>query len=231
MQKIDAIDRRTIAQSLAATWRGHSTSGIRPNPGFFEISEDEEKLTFTMNPHEYRQAAECATAATGPTARVSPTPPTTGPSAATPPVLHPLRLHERAGADQLDRLPGLSVGATQDFERDPCIWHWYKDPADIPNHPHWERYGLERRRRRWKRRRRLTPSSPPASAPCSPARRDRRAGAEPDSRRRVQRDLADRRADARRFAERPEGLGLAGADGARSTHSFSRKQVYPGPRR
>jgi hypothetical protein len=32
----------------------------------------------------------------------------------------------------------------RDFERDPCVWHWYKDPADIPER-HWERYGLERK--------------------------------------------------------------------------------------
>ena len=50
VQKIDAADRKTIAQALAATWRGHSTGGVGPNPGAFEISEDEEKLTFTMNP-------------------------------------------------------------------------------------------------------------------------------------------------------------------------------------
>ena len=31
----------------------------------------------------------------------------------------------------------------EDFDRDPCIWYWYKDPADIPER-HWERYGLER---------------------------------------------------------------------------------------
>ena len=30
-----------------------------------------------------------------------------------------------------------------DFERDPCVWHWYKDPADIPER-HWERYGRKR---------------------------------------------------------------------------------------
>ena len=113
-QKIDAIDRRTIAQSLAATWRGHSTGGVGPNPGAFEISEDEEKLTFTMNPcgsgqrlvrngrygpdgwgvtdaaHDWSYGRE-----------------------GLPALLHPLRVHERAGADQLDRLPGLSLGAAR----------------------------------------------------------------------------------------------------------------------
>ena len=35
---------------LAATWRAHSCSGVGPNPGSFTITEDEEKVTFTMNP-------------------------------------------------------------------------------------------------------------------------------------------------------------------------------------
>ena len=39
-----------MAAALAATWRAHSTSGVGPKPGAFEIAEDDEKLTFTMNP-------------------------------------------------------------------------------------------------------------------------------------------------------------------------------------
>jgi hypothetical protein len=27
-----------------------------------------------------------------------------------------------------------------DYSSDPCVWHWYKDPADIPAE-YWERYG------------------------------------------------------------------------------------------
>jgi hypothetical protein len=29
----------------------------------------------------------------------------------------------------------------EDFDRDPCTWYWYKDPADIPAR-HYDRYGL-----------------------------------------------------------------------------------------
>ncbi len=50
VEAIDRNDRRFIAEALAATWRAHSTSGVGPKPGAFEIAEDEEKLTFTMNP-------------------------------------------------------------------------------------------------------------------------------------------------------------------------------------
>jgi hypothetical protein len=30
-----------------------------------------------------------------------------------------------------------------DYDRDPCTWYWYKDPADIPER-HWSRYGLSK---------------------------------------------------------------------------------------
>jgi hypothetical protein len=50
VEKISESDRKLIAEALAATWRAHSTSGVGPRPGAFEISEDDEKLTFTMNP-------------------------------------------------------------------------------------------------------------------------------------------------------------------------------------
>src|SRR3954447_25685524 len=50
VETIAKSDRREVAKALAATWRAHSSSGVGPAPGAFEVSEDEEKLTFTMNP-------------------------------------------------------------------------------------------------------------------------------------------------------------------------------------
>ncbi len=47
---IATMDRRAVAQALAATWRAHSGSGTGPSPGAFTITEDDEKLTFAMNP-------------------------------------------------------------------------------------------------------------------------------------------------------------------------------------
>ena len=47
---IQAIERRDLVELLAATWRAHSCSGVGPNPGSFTIAEDEEKVTFSMNP-------------------------------------------------------------------------------------------------------------------------------------------------------------------------------------
>src|SRR5437588_537964 len=50
VEKIEALDRKQIVYALAASWRAHSCSGTGPNPGAFEIEEDDEKFTFRMNP-------------------------------------------------------------------------------------------------------------------------------------------------------------------------------------
>src|SRR3954466_15780248 len=50
VETIARMDRRAVAQALAATWRAHSGSGTGPRPGALTITEDDEKLTFSMNP-------------------------------------------------------------------------------------------------------------------------------------------------------------------------------------
>src|SRR5919107_1386411 len=50
VQQIAKLDRRYVVEALAATWRAHSGSGTGPNPGAFTITEDDEKVTFAMNP-------------------------------------------------------------------------------------------------------------------------------------------------------------------------------------
>src|SRR3978361_257939 len=47
---IATMDPRAVAPALAATWRAHSGSGTGPSPGAFIVTEDDEKLTFAMNP-------------------------------------------------------------------------------------------------------------------------------------------------------------------------------------
>jgi hypothetical protein len=77
VERIARTDRKAIAEALAATWRAHSTSGVGPNPGAFEIAEDHEKLTFTIT--RVAPASGCgATGATGPTVGASPTRRTAG---------------------------------------------------------------------------------------------------------------------------------------------------------
>jgi len=141
VKKISESDRRAIAQALAATWRAHSTSGVGPNPGAFEVKEDEEKLTFTMNPcgsgqrlwrngrygpdgwgltdgaHDWTYGREG----------------------------FPLYCTHCAFMNELGPInwigyPVYPSDPPEDFDRDPCTWYWYKDPADIPER-HWSRYG------------------------------------------------------------------------------------------
>jgi hypothetical protein len=121
--------------------RRHGSSGVGPKPGAFEIAEDDEKLTFTMNPcgsgqrlwrlgrygedgwgttdaaHDWSYGREG----------------------------FPLYCTHCSFMNEL--LPIRWIGfpvypsdPPEDFDRDPCTWYWYKDPADIPAR-HYERYG------------------------------------------------------------------------------------------
>jgi hypothetical protein len=144
VETIAATDRRQIARALAATWRAHSTSGVGPNPGAFEITEDDEKLTFRMNPcgsgqrlwRNRRYGPEGFGVTDG---------------------AHDWS-YGREGfplycthcAFMNETLPIRWIGhpvypsdPPEDFDRDPCTWYWYKDPADIPAR-HWERYGMSK---------------------------------------------------------------------------------------
>ena len=143
--KISDSDRRAIAQALAATWRAHSTSAVGPRPGAFEVAEDEEKLTFTMNPCGSGQrlwrngrygpdgwgltdeAHDWSYGRKG----------------------FPLYCTHCAFMNELGPInwigyPVYPSDPPEDFDRDPCTWYWYKDPDDIPER-HWKRYGLERK--------------------------------------------------------------------------------------
>ena len=40
-------------------------------------------------------------------------------------------------------LPLYPSRAPEDFDHDPCLWYWYKDPEAIPDE-YWRRYGLDR---------------------------------------------------------------------------------------
>jgi len=140
VETIAGADRREIARSLAATWRAHSTSGVGPNPGAFTIAEDDQKLTFTMNPCGSGQRL-WRNRRYGPDGW------------GVTDAAHDWS-YGRAGfplycthcAFMNEALPIRWIGhpvypsdPPQDFDRDPCTWYWYKDPADIPRR-HFERY-------------------------------------------------------------------------------------------
>lgn len=50
MQKMESMDRKQIATALAATWRAHSTGGVGNEHGKFTIIEDDEKITYELEP-------------------------------------------------------------------------------------------------------------------------------------------------------------------------------------
>jgi hypothetical protein len=147
VEKIAAADRRQIVYALAATWRAHSCSGTGPHPGAFTITEDDEKFTFRMDPcgsgqrlvrrGRYedpdgfgvtRSAHDWSYGRAG----------------------FPLYCTHCSFMNEL--LPIRWIGypiypsdPPDDYDRDPCTWYWYKDPADIPER-HWRRYGLSHAR-------------------------------------------------------------------------------------
>ncbi len=144
VEAIDSMDRREVAKALAATWRAHSTSGVGPVPGAFEITEDAEKLVFTMNPcgsgqrlwrmGRYGEGGWGVTRSAHDWSYER----------------EEFPLYCTHCAFMNETLPIRWIGhpvypsdPPDDFDRDPCTWYWYKDPADIPER-HWERYGLRR---------------------------------------------------------------------------------------
>jgi hypothetical protein len=145
VERIAKLDRRDLVYLLAATWRAHSTSGVGPNPGAFTITEDDEKVTFSMNPCGSGQRLWRNGAYDGPD------------GLAVTDEAHdwsygrkgfPIYCTHCSFMNEL--LPIRWIGfpvypshPPADFDRDPCVWHWYKDPAAIPEE-HWKRYGLER---------------------------------------------------------------------------------------
>lgn len=147
VEAIEDLDRRQVVELLAATWRAHSAGGGGPLPGSFTISEDAEKVTFTMNPCGSGQR------------------------------LVRRGLYEKAGYGRTREAHDWSYGRRDfplycthctfmnelmpiqwsgypiypsdppdDFDRDPCTWYWYKDRDQIPDR-HWDRYGARKPQR------------------------------------------------------------------------------------
>ncbi len=139
------VDRRELVYLLAATWRAHSASGVGEDPGAFTIEEDDEKVTFRMNPCGSGQRLWRLGRYEGENG-------------------YALMEEEHDWAYNRKGFPiycthcsfmneilpiqwiGYPIYPSHppgDYDHDPCVWHWYKDPAEIPDE-HWSRYGLER---------------------------------------------------------------------------------------
>jgi hypothetical protein len=138
-------DRRAVLESLAATWRAHSVSGRGSHPASFTIEEDDEKFTFTMNPcgsgqRLWRMGRYKGPDAYGVTREAHDW--SYGRAG------FPLYCTHCSFMNEL--LPIKWYGAPlypsdppEDFDRDPCVWYWYKSADDIPER-HWTRYSLRK---------------------------------------------------------------------------------------
>jgi hypothetical protein len=144
VEAIASTDRRELAHRLAATWRAHSCSGVGPAPGAFEVEEDDEKLTFRMNPCGSGQRlwrmgryGENGWGLTDEAHDWS-----YGRAGFPLYCTHCAFMNETLSIRWIG-YPVYPSDPPGDFDHDPCTWYWYKDPADIPDR-HFERYGLER---------------------------------------------------------------------------------------
>jgi hypothetical protein len=147
VETISQMDRKQIVYALAATWRAHSGSGTGPHPGAFTIAEDDEKITFTMNPcgsgqRLWRMGAYEGEAGFKVTER--------GHDWSYGREGFPLYCTHCSFMNESQPIrwigyPVYPSDPPEDFDRDPCTWYWYKDPADIPAR-HWERYGMRKER-------------------------------------------------------------------------------------
>ncbi len=138
---IGRVDRRTVVELLAATWRAHSASGAGEHPGRFTITEDDEKLTFRMNPcgsgQRLVRRGIYESAGYGRTERAHDW--SYGRSGFPLYCTHCSFMNESMPI-QWSGYPLYPSDPPEDYDSDPCTWYWYKDPADIPRR-HWERYG------------------------------------------------------------------------------------------
>ena len=147
-EEIVRRDRRRLVEALAATWRAHSTSGVGPSPASFTIEEDEEKFTFRMNPcgsgqRLWRRGMYEGENAYGVTQEAHDW--SYGRAGFPLYCTHCTLMNELLPIKWYG-MPLYPSDPPDDFDRDPCTWYWYKDPADIPAR-HWERYGLAKEAR------------------------------------------------------------------------------------
>lgn len=138
---IQSMDRRQLVGLLAATWRAHSASGVGEHPGAFEITEDDEKVTFTMNPcgsgqrlvrrgfyeqEGYGRTKEAHDWSYG--------------RKDFPLYCTHCSFMNESLPIQWSGYPVYPSDPPEDYSTDPCTWYWYKDRDAIPER-HWNRYG------------------------------------------------------------------------------------------
>ena len=134
---IVALERRDLVELLAATWRAHSCSGVGPNPGSFTISEDEEKVTFSMNPcgsgqRLVRNGAYEGLPGGGVTQEAHDW---SFDRKGLPALLHALLVHERVAADPVVGLPAVPLRAAAGLRQRPVHVALVQGPGRHPRAP------------------------------------------------------------------------------------------------
>jgi len=113
----------------------------RIDPDFEEITEDEEKLTFTMNPcgsgQRLVRLGRYGEGGYGTTAEAHSW--SYGREGFPLYCTHCAFMNEALPIRWIG-YPVYPSDPPQDFHADPCTWYWYKDPADIPER-HYARHG------------------------------------------------------------------------------------------
>jgi DNA-binding transcriptional ArsR family regulator len=117
VETIAGSDRRAITAALAATWRAHSTSGGQRLWRNRRYGPDGWGVTDEAHSWSYGREGfplYCT---------------------------HCAFLNEALPIRWIG-YPVYPSDPPDDFDRDPCTWYWYKDPAEIPER-HFARHGLE----------------------------------------------------------------------------------------
>lgn len=138
---IRRLDRRAVVGLLAATWRAHSAGGLGEHPGRFTIAEDDEKVTFTMNPcgsgQRLVRRGLYESAGYGRTREAHDW--SYGRKDFPLYCTHCSFMNESLPI-QWSGFPLYPSDPPEDYSTEPCTWYWYKDPQDVPER-HWRRYG------------------------------------------------------------------------------------------
>jgi hypothetical protein len=144
VRAIAEVDRKLLVHALAANWRAHSCSATGPQPGAFTVTEDDEKLTFQMNPCGSGQRLWRMGRYEGPNAlgRTDEAHDWSYGRAGFPLYCTHCSFMNEILPTRWIGYPVYPSDPPEDFDRDPCTWYWYKDPADIPER-HFARYGQE----------------------------------------------------------------------------------------
>jgi hypothetical protein len=138
---IRKVDRRRLVLMLAATWRAHSGSGVGEHPGRFSIAEDDEKVTFTMNPcgSGQRLVRKGLYESNGYGTTHEAHDWSYGRKDFPLYCTHCSFMNEKLPIEWSGH-PLYPSDPPEDFATGPCTWYWYKREQDIPER-HYARYG------------------------------------------------------------------------------------------